>query len=371
MAIRLDCPRCKEPLAAPNATAGTYVRCPRCNGRLWVAKDAPADATALDRVVAAGEEMSRRPAAPAVAAAIGKTAAGAPTAPKAAPPGSIPPGSFQPGGGLSGSLSPGSGPLGSLPPGSVPSGVLPHVAQPPAAPMPGPSIVPPPPSSGAAPPRAGATAWIAPAAPAGGASRTASPSSAVVGGPSGTVPIGTAPAAGPATVAPPPGTKTARFVTPESVTSRLQPAPDGKLPSLQLREPGEKQASEPGSRGLNPLLLTALLGASVCLSMALVLLEPGGGEPDRAERQAVARRIIEDEYFGSMDGNVPIQPHEKLLREAQREYLRGDRAAERRLYREVLRMLRAERAAASKGLTGSRARDERLEEQITILLSDS
>ena len=47
MAIKTDCPRCKTPLLVPNESAGTYAHCPQCKGRLWVAKDAPADAMAV------------------------------------------------------------------------------------------------------------------------------------------------------------------------------------------------------------------------------------------------------------------------------------------------------------------------------------
>jgi uncharacterized protein YbaR (Trm112 family) len=50
MPIKIECPRCKTPLQVPNRLAGAYVHCPHCKGRLWVAKDAPADATRGDVV---------------------------------------------------------------------------------------------------------------------------------------------------------------------------------------------------------------------------------------------------------------------------------------------------------------------------------
>ena len=50
MAIKTDCPRCKAHLQVPNKLAGGYVNCPQCKGRLWVAKDAPADATPVDAI---------------------------------------------------------------------------------------------------------------------------------------------------------------------------------------------------------------------------------------------------------------------------------------------------------------------------------
>ncbi len=36
MPIKLDCPRCRKPLAVPTKKAGSYATCPNCNGRLWV-----------------------------------------------------------------------------------------------------------------------------------------------------------------------------------------------------------------------------------------------------------------------------------------------------------------------------------------------
>jgi hypothetical protein len=45
MAVKTDCPRCKAHLQVPIKLAGGYVNCPKCKGRLWVAKDAPTDAT--------------------------------------------------------------------------------------------------------------------------------------------------------------------------------------------------------------------------------------------------------------------------------------------------------------------------------------
>ncbi|NLE36673.1 MAG: zf-TFIIB domain-containing protein, partial [Pirellulaceae bacterium] len=35
MPIKLECPRCKKPLAVPRKKAGSYVHCPECGGRFW------------------------------------------------------------------------------------------------------------------------------------------------------------------------------------------------------------------------------------------------------------------------------------------------------------------------------------------------
>ncbi len=50
MAVRTQCPRCKQPLSVPNKLAGSYASCPRCQGRFWVSKDAPTDPPAGDSV---------------------------------------------------------------------------------------------------------------------------------------------------------------------------------------------------------------------------------------------------------------------------------------------------------------------------------
>ena len=48
MAVRAQCPRCKQPLSVPNKLAGSYASCPRCQGRFWVSKDAPLDPSGSD-----------------------------------------------------------------------------------------------------------------------------------------------------------------------------------------------------------------------------------------------------------------------------------------------------------------------------------
>lgn len=45
MPIKLDCPRCRKRLQVPSKLADGYVTCPRCKGRIWVSRDAQAEAT--------------------------------------------------------------------------------------------------------------------------------------------------------------------------------------------------------------------------------------------------------------------------------------------------------------------------------------
>jgi hypothetical protein len=50
MAVKTQCPRCKQPLSVPSKLAGSYANCPRCQGRFWISKDAPADGAASEAV---------------------------------------------------------------------------------------------------------------------------------------------------------------------------------------------------------------------------------------------------------------------------------------------------------------------------------
>jgi len=75
MAIKIECPRCTTRLQVPNKLAGGYVNCPHCKGRLWVAKDAPADAVQAETV-----GISPPAAVPATAASAGPMTGSAPSA---------------------------------------------------------------------------------------------------------------------------------------------------------------------------------------------------------------------------------------------------------------------------------------------------
>ena len=63
MTIAPDCPSCQTRLRVPNRLAGSYVPCRRCNGRLWVEKDAPTDD--LERELVGAVASAAAPAAPA------------------------------------------------------------------------------------------------------------------------------------------------------------------------------------------------------------------------------------------------------------------------------------------------------------------
>jgi hypothetical protein len=119
---------------------------------------------------------------------------------------------------------------------------------------------------------------------------------------------------------------------------------------------------------MNPIVLVGVICMSVALSILGVLWEaPGSGA---ANDKAAARQRIQDEYFSGY-ANEPLEPHQEYLREAQRAASRGDRDGERRLYHQVLDLLRAERDRFDKGLTGSRDRDKKLEELISVMLREN
>ena len=58
MAVRTQCPRCKQPLSVPNKLAGSYANCPRCQGRFWISKDAPVDPSVSDSVNLSGSTLT-------------------------------------------------------------------------------------------------------------------------------------------------------------------------------------------------------------------------------------------------------------------------------------------------------------------------
>lgn len=162
----------------------------------------------------------------------------------------------------------------------------------------------------------------------------------------------------------------ARFIAAEASKSTLKLAEDGKLPELQLEAGEKKTKREAKTTTVNPLVLFGLIALSVVMSILLVLYEPAAegtaqqGEKDTA-RAAIARYFFGDEDFHPED---PLKSYQQLLREANLAHERKDYQRERRLYRKVLDMLRAESEGQKKLLTGDPDRDEELEQLITTIL---
>jgi hypothetical protein len=349
MAIKLPCPRCKRPLSVPNKKAGGYVQCPQCNGRLWVPKDAPADATHLDEVVAHG---GRPPPAP--PAGNSPAAAASPVAAKTSVP-LPPPASSDT---LAKVLMPAGPPVAappSPPPSRYSSATPRSVPQPPFTPGP----VPQRPVAGAAP-----SAGNSPAAPV----AAQSPWQPV---PVGPVPAGSPPVAPPVAQPQPTGRKVARFISAEAAQSTLKLAADGKLPELHLEEGEKREKDDKKQKSVNPLVMVIGLAVSVVMSILLAVSDLGPQSSSLAELKRKAREIIRTEYYSDLDRASVVKPYQQLLRDADREHARRNFKEERRLYREVLDLLHAEGRAPGEGLTGSIQFDERLEQQISILLSEN
>ncbi|GAB6186024.1 hypothetical protein JCM17478_15260 [Thermopirellula anaerolimosa] len=156
----------------------------------------------------------------------------------------------------------------------------------------------------------------------------------------------------------------------ESVEPTWTLAADGSLPSLHLEE-SQTQAQASNQRSTNPLLLFVVLCTSMIVSLALVFIEPDSGENSNTTTRNAARRVLMDEYIPSLNPETPPADYQVLLREAQRAHNSGDFKREKELYRRLLLLLYAHRDRAPyEGLTGSAARDRKLEEQLRILLRE-
>jgi hypothetical protein len=158
--------------------------------------------------------------------------------------------------------------------------------------------------------------------------------------------------------------KVARFLTPQSKPAAETLAVDGKLPALSLAEDDPQRAEEP--KGTNPLFLIVLLSVSFTLSAAMLMMDFGPSDTQSARRELARQQLAE--FYAQPD--EALAPYQIYLREAQRAHSRGDRQNERDNYRRVLRLLRAEGRSRFETVTRTPSSDDRLEELLSILLSD-
>jgi len=161
----------------------------------------------------------------------------------------------------------------------------------------------------------------------------------------------------------------AKFISTEEAQSTVSLGADGRLPELRLADSASAEAPEVTARGTNPLVLLGVLCLSAVASLALLVIEFEPPQGSNTPEKARARYMIEQDYFSDLDSPQPRERYQLLLREAQRAFARGDYEEERRLYREVLKLLLAERGPFE-SLTGSPQRDRKLEEYIITLLRD-
>lgn len=157
-----------------------------------------------------------------------------------------------------------------------------------------------------------------------------------------------------------------KFKPADPTTAVVTLAADGKLPELTLAEAINRQKTAPANeKKSRPFALTLILGASLASSVFLSLVDLSPSDSGLGARQQARAQIAR---FYQEDG-AALEPFQLLLRDAQRAHSRGDHAAERARYREVLRLLRAENRPIS--LTNNREGDQQLEAAIAQVLSES
>lgn len=160
----------------------------------------------------------------------------------------------------------------------------------------------------------------------------------------------------------------ARFITDRPGDPLVKLGEDGQLPELMLESttaPTDEVRRKPGNN--NPALLYGALAFSLVMSLGMLLIEPGGPHFSHLDRSSVRQEVVA--YFGD-EGE--LQPYQQLLRQALIEHARGDYAAERDLYRRVLRMLNSADIIDPEnlnGLTGRQTgRGRKSDEQLRELL---
>ncbi|MBN1912054.1 MAG: hypothetical protein JW818_20195, partial [Pirellulales bacterium] len=164
---------------------------------------------------------------------------------------------------------------------------------------------------------------------------------------------------------PPSGRKVARLITSDAADSTLNLAEDGNLPELKLHESLTKDASQQKKTSSNPLVLMAVLSASILACILMLFWDGSGGGHD--DRKQAVEQIIRDKFFNTPGGE--LEPYQQWLREAQLAAERGNTAQEQQLYRRVLDRLHAERDRFDRtGLTGSIESDDELEELVLKML---
>lgn len=166
----------------------------------------------------------------------------------------------------------------------------------------------------------------------------------------------------------------ARFLSNRSGEPLVKLGEDGQLPALELAELSEDRPRErrESTQSSNPLLLYAVLGFSIVMSLGLLLLDPDASGTETASQQSDARAVVR-KFIGGSEGN--FEPYQRLLRKALVDHSQGDAASERRHYRMVLEMLNsADVRSDLNGLTGAQtgrgpAGDDELRGALETLLT--
>jgi hypothetical protein len=141
--------------------------------------------------------------------------------------------------------------------------------------------------------------------------------------------------------------RAAKLVAGASIDSRLQLGADGTLPQLNVVDVETKAKKEDANTGSNPLLLVAILVASLAVSVIALIAPAGNSGPERNTRGESLSHITEH-YFGS----EPFEDYQVLLREAVEHENRGELGQAREIYRRVLDLMHSESFDDKRGLTG-------------------
>lgn len=170
--------------------------------------------------------------------------------------------------------------------------------------------------------------------------------------------------------------RSAKFISADSQATRFDLTADGKLPELILSDAEKTAATEPQAPRGQPWFLIILMTFSILSSVLMLLVDTSSTAGSKSD-QAAAREAIRSYYTGQPPN---LEPYHRQLRLALQAGQRGDRAEERRLYQEVLTLLRSEGTSKFRGLTGMATsgvdppsgppNDRHLERLISILLSD-
>lgn len=157
----------------------------------------------------------------------------------------------------------------------------------------------------------------------------------------------------------------ARFLTDQAGDPLVKLGEDGHLPELQLQEGAMATKSRPDTEeSATPVGLIAAFCVSVGLSLLMLFvdLEGGGGSNTQA---SAARQVLAIFYATEENGNTP-EPYQLLLRRAQQAHTRNDLSSEKALYREVLRLLRAENRGSLAGVTRLPAETQRKFDALSV-----
>jgi len=350
MPINVLCPTCHKELAAPDELAGKVAECPYCQHRFQVSAPKPVSSQTVRMSVPPPHPSTGKPVA-----ANGPSSTKMPSVKNIPPVKNMPP--------AASSMEPAAPSIARG--GPIPL-VMPPVTAPPGSPTAAPSNSGPP----VAPPVSGAgkhpSLISSPLANSAAGNPVAMRNPTMMHNPGVT----------PQT--PPSSTKRrmnrAVFKTADTAKSQVHLGADGQLPELHLEEGPIKERPTEERKQTNPLVLMAVLGISVSLSVLLLLYD---GETTQGEHhsKATARQVISEKYLST----APLEPYQVLLREAQQAHAQGNIQLEQRRYRRVLDMLHAEDKNKNVGLTGlaepslnsqDAPNDRELEQLLSKLLAD-